>query len=319
MPSLNHIRIFAGISDQEMQAVTPKLQPFSIQTDEILFYHGDKASTLYIIDEGEVSVYANVSGNKNICLSKLRAGSIIGEMSLLSPTTRSATIQADKPTRGWSLSCDAFDLLCRQQSPAALQMLKNVSLLLSERLRAMPLYSSETPPADDLPAWHFTGEATTPDQKYNDFLQRLSFFTDFQPQEITTIMNSMKQWHIPRGELLFEDGAPGHSAYLVLRGAVEESIIKDGQKQQLSIIGPGKTFGLLSLIDNKPRYANYMTRERCILLEMSAESFHKLFNQGDQLAFRFLQAIDLTLSEALRQASQQYRTQIIITDLLSHH
>ena len=318
MHSLSHVRIFAEISAAEMQSITPKLQPFSIEQNEVLFYHGDKASTLYIIEKGEVAVYANASGDKNIRLSTLGKGSLIGEMSLISPSTRSATVKATQKTNGWLLSCDAFDLLCRQKSPAALKMLRNLAALLCERLRAMPFYGAN--PQEPLSkSWFADGTPSTPDPQYNDFLQQLDFFNGFLPNEITTVMSKMKQWFVPRGEMLFEDGAPGNSAFLILRGGVEESIIENGKKHQLSILGPGKIFGLLSLLDNKPRYATCIARERCLLLEMPGESFHELFNLGDDLAFRFLQAVDQTLSEALRRASQKHRTKIIITDLLSPH
>ena len=317
MASLSQLRIFAGISNADMQSIIPKLQPFSIAKDEVLFYHGDKGSTLYIIETGEVDVYANASGDEDILLSTVGSGAVIGEMSLIAPANRSATVKATLPTSGWSLSCDAFDLLCRQQSPGALQILKNLALMLCERLRSMPLYAGSAARSTQ-PAWCFHGEAYTPDPQYNDFLQRLSFFKLFQPAEIATIMSHMKQWSIPRGQVLFEDGAPGKSAYLILRGGIEESVIQSGNKQQLAILGPGKIFGLLSLLDHENRYSTCTARERCLLLEMPGQAFHTLFHKADKVAFRFLQAIVLTLIEALRRASQKYRTQVIITDLLSH-
>src|SRR5207244_2749974 len=69
---------------------------------------GESGDEAYIITSGECEVYKTVAG-KRLTLQVLRAGAVFGEMSLLSATLRSASVEALTPVTVVVVSRDAVD------------------------------------------------------------------------------------------------------------------------------------------------------------------------------------------------------------------
>jgi diguanylate cyclase (GGDEF)-like protein len=72
-------------------------------------------------------------------------------------------------------------------------------------------------------------------------------------------------------QVLFEEGTPGRTMYLVLEGEVE--VFKGGRR--LAVGGPGHYFGEMALIDGKARAAGLRATARTLLLEVGAVQFQQ--------------------------------------------
>ena len=69
---------------------------------------------------------------------------------------------------------------------------------------------------------------------------------------------------LDRGQVLFTEGEPSESFYLVESGRVRViRISDDGAELVLSVIGPGGAIGELSVFDGAPRSASVEAIERC--------------------------------------------------------
>jgi CRP-like cAMP-binding protein len=79
----------------------------SIPPNQVVFHEGDRADKLYIVLKGLVQVSANVESGRTV-LNKLGPGEHFGEVSLLHPTLRSATITTLEPCLFLSLAGDKF-------------------------------------------------------------------------------------------------------------------------------------------------------------------------------------------------------------------
>ncbi len=94
----------------------------------VIFQKGDAGKKMYVILEGKVKV---IDDGKVIAV--LGKGEMFGEMALLSPEKRSATVVAEESSSFFTLTAPAFHQLFTK--PVAIRLLLNIVGTLSERLR----------------------------------------------------------------------------------------------------------------------------------------------------------------------------------------
>ncbi len=109
----------------------------SYQPNTAVFAQGSPANGAYFVASGCVDVVINLPGTeRKLKVQSLTAGSVFGEMALIDPKPRSASIVAQRRSHCYHLSDEAFLRLQRQHSEIALALLGNVALIFAERLRA---------------------------------------------------------------------------------------------------------------------------------------------------------------------------------------
>ncbi len=72
---------------------------------------------------------------RGIRLVTFAAGAIFGELALLDPGPRSATVTADEDLTGFGLSEASFTVLCQKQPDIAIKLLSALGRELSVRIR----------------------------------------------------------------------------------------------------------------------------------------------------------------------------------------
>jgi len=76
-------------------------------------------------------------------------------------------------------------------------------------------------------------------------------------------------------------------------------------EEALAVLGPGESFGEMSLIDDTPRSADARVHERCRLLVITREAFEDLLFVHKDLAYEILWNFVKTLSGRLREANDK--------------
>jgi CRP-like cAMP-binding protein len=71
-----------------------------------------------------------------------------------------------------------------------------------------------------------------------------------------------------RGESVIEEGAAGDSMFVLLRGAANVFVSKNGSKVQVAALGAGDCFGEMSLLTGEPRSATVHTNGDCYVMEI---------------------------------------------------
>src|SRR5262249_11929262 len=84
--------LFAGLTQDALEALVQKLTLITLAQDEVLFHEGDPGDALYVIVEGEVAVSAE--GPPRVEMARLSGGAFIGEVALMTDQPRSATVSA---------------------------------------------------------------------------------------------------------------------------------------------------------------------------------------------------------------------------------
>lgn len=79
-------------------------------------------------------------------------------------------------------------------------------------------------------------------------------FAALDGDDADRLMQSMAPRRLARGDVVFREGDPGDSLYVITAGKVKLArTSSDGRENLLSVLGPGEMFGELSLFDPGPR------------------------------------------------------------------
>ncbi|MEY2631859.1 MAG: hypothetical protein RIR00_513 [Pseudomonadota bacterium] len=108
----------------QLFANNPKL--LRVPAGEVLFREGDDGQVLYVLTEGTANITV-----KGYVVEEMVAGSIVGEMCLVAPGPRSATVQALTDCQFAEIDEKRFHYLVQQTPFFAIQVMK----IMAERLR----------------------------------------------------------------------------------------------------------------------------------------------------------------------------------------
>jgi CRP/FNR family transcriptional regulator, cyclic AMP receptor protein len=125
-PTFKRGGLFAEIEPGDAEALLAVGDPVSFRAGEAIFELGDKGDAMYVILSGEARV--DVGGRFHV----LRTGDFFGEMALLAPGTRLATIRAEGDVRTLRISAKGFREFLFQHPGVALSMMKALVLRLRE-------------------------------------------------------------------------------------------------------------------------------------------------------------------------------------------
>jgi phosphoserine phosphatase RsbU/P len=109
----------------------------------------------------------------------------------------------------------------------------------------------------------------------------------------------------PPQTVLTRQGKVEHTFYVVVRGQVAVTQrLEDGAERLLGFVGPNKTFGEMSLIDDTPRMATCTTLTETTVLEVDEEVFDQVIMNSPAVAYGMLRQI-LESSRAIDRAAIQ--------------
>ncbi len=131
------------------------------------------------------------------------------------------------------------------------------------------------------------------------FLRTLAAFRGFDEQELDELVRSARTWRLDAGATVFAEGATAHSAFVVLRGAVEVTRERGDRRLRLATVGPGRMLGELSLVDGGPRTATCVALEPTVVLELDGDVVGDRLDGRSQGGLALLQAVNRALIAAL--------------------
>ncbi len=122
-------------------------------------------------------------------------------------------------------------------------------------------------------------------------VHRFSCFQSLNVEQIDAFTAQLEEVRLPPGKVLFKQGDPGDSIYLLVSG---QMLIRLGAPAQddrtLATLGPGAILGEMGPLVNTPRTATAITSTECHLWRISTRAFHGALEHGDAWATTFLLA-----------------------------
>lgn len=127
------------------------------------------------------------------------------------------------------------------------------------------------------------------DGSVREILEMSQLFTGMDKDSLAEIETATSKKHAERGEILFYDGDPATSFYVVGSGKVKVfKLSPDGKEQILMIAGPGDTFAEAAIFNDGRYPASAEAIEASELLVVNRERFILLLGKNPKMAFSLI-------------------------------
>lgn len=100
-------------------------------------------------------------------------------------------------------------------------------------------------------------------------LRREPLFGCLSDEQIDGLLRESEVNNFGRGEAVIEEGTNGDSMFVLLRGAAQVSVNKNGSLIRVGVLRQGDCFGEMSLLTGEPRTATVRAENDCEVLEIS--------------------------------------------------
>ncbi|WP_294429603.1 cyclic nucleotide-binding domain-containing protein [uncultured Treponema sp.] len=124
----------------------------------------------------------------------------------------------------------------------------------------------------------------------------------------------------PRGSMVFSEAQNGPDMFIIKAGSIKISKVVDGTEITLAMLKPGDMFGEMALLERKPRSANAIATEDCVLMSINMQNFNQMVSTQAQMVDR----LTTTLSERLWSMQRQLANTLLqanpvaqMTDMLA--
>ena len=126
MTALRNTPFFSGLSAEDLDGILHVGQVVSFGAGEPIVEEGDPGDAMYVILGGQARV--DVGGRFHI----LKPGEFFGEMALIVPGRRMATVRTVEPVETLRIPADDFQAFLLEHPSVSLSMLKAIVLRLRE-------------------------------------------------------------------------------------------------------------------------------------------------------------------------------------------
>ena len=118
--------LFKGLSPTDADQILGAGERGSYPAGTVIFNQGDQGDAMFVISFGEARV--DVGGRFHI----LKPGDFFGEMALLAPGPRMATVKAEADVEAVMIRADAFQSFLLEHPAVAVSMMKQLVIRLRE-------------------------------------------------------------------------------------------------------------------------------------------------------------------------------------------
>jgi CRP/FNR family transcriptional regulator, cyclic AMP receptor protein len=133
---LSNVPLFASCSKRDLRRIAALVDEIDVPEGRVLTRQGEPGWECFVIAEGQAKVTVRGSGT-----ASLRAGDVVGEMSLLDQGPRSATVTANSDMHLLVLTSRSFSALINQVPLVA----RRIMAELAGRLRESEAHRSQAP------------------------------------------------------------------------------------------------------------------------------------------------------------------------------
>jgi sigma-B regulation protein RsbU (phosphoserine phosphatase) len=143
--------------------------------------------------------------------------------------------------------------------------------------------------------------------------RKIPLLSDLPRDELDRLAAGLGVVALEAGQVLFKEGEPGESLYVVLEGRLQILLAMDSpDEKQIALLGPGEFIGEMSLlIPDRARTASARAAEASRLWQMTRADFDALLVRQPQLAYVMVRTLtkrlDATTSAGFRDLQEKNR------------
>jgi len=145
----------------------------------------------------------------------------------------------------------------------------------------------------------------------DETLARSGIFQGVEPDAAEALAKEMETIEARKGEIVFSEGEPGDSLYIVLSGKLKVGRrAGDGRQNLIAVMGPSDMVGELSLFDPGPRTATATAVVDTRLARLRKQALRPWLNNRPEIAEQLLRV----LARRLRRTNNNL-ADLIFTDV----
>ncbi|MGC5582777.1 Crp/Fnr family transcriptional regulator [Ornithinimicrobium sp. W1679] len=142
-------------------------------------------------------------------------------------------------------------------------------------------------------------------------VMKAPLFSALDDEAARRLADSMTPHQLARGEVVFHEGDPGDSLYVVISGKVKLSRTSgDGRESLLQVLGPGEMFGELSLFDPGPRLSTAYVVSTADFISLGNDALRLFLADHPEVAMQMLAG----LAHRLRRTNEGI-SDLVFTDV----
>jgi CRP-like cAMP-binding protein len=131
-----------------------------------------------------------------------------------------------------------------------------------------------------------------------EYLSNIQVFRDLAPQELAALDRQITMSTCRAGKLFYMPEETGEVLFLLKKGRVQlYRLASSGKKIVVATLGPGAVFGEMSLVGQGMHNTFAEALDDCLLCVMSRADVERLLREKPDVAFRFVEAMGLRLTE----------------------
>jgi CPA1 family monovalent cation:H+ antiporter len=115
---------------------------------------------------------------------------------------------------------------------------------------------------------------TTPEE----LLRTVPFLRDLQPEDFSVLAARLRTQTVPAGSVIFRQGDPGDTLYIIARGVVRISRRDGNEWRELATLMAGNFFGEAALLEHRPRNATVTAMTPCSLYKLRSKDLEVLID-----------------------------------------
>ena len=122
-----------------------------------------------------------------------------------------------------------------------------------------------------------------------EFLRKIPLFSEMKESDLATLCLIVQEVDLPAGEVLFEEGSDGDTAYIIESGEVDIIKTSDNREILLAKRGPGEVFGEMAMLLNQARSAKVRARADTKLIGITSHDLRNLLQMSPTAASSMLE------------------------------
>jgi CRP/FNR family cyclic AMP-dependent transcriptional regulator len=135
--ALAAIPVLAGITPAAQTLLAQEGAVHDFEPGIWIVREGDKGHSFFILVEGEVEVVKNADSPHAVTLATLRRGTFFGEMCVVDPVPRAASVLALAPVKAIEIKASTLHHLYKQMPDQYAIVLLNLARDMARRLRTL--------------------------------------------------------------------------------------------------------------------------------------------------------------------------------------
>lgn len=260
--------LFKNVSEDDISRLASAAEQISCKVGQIIFREGDSAEEMYLVIDGALQVVAQTGQQISNFVARIGRGSIVGEISLVSGTARTATVEVVQDAILMKLPKESVLKLVNSTPDLVVQ----ITNLARQRLHRRQLL-------EILP----------------------SFFSNLNEEVLAEIENKLTWVHLNKGDMLFRQGDSSDDIYFLISGRL--SVLLEGnnaQPKKLGEIWHGEIVGEMAFFTGEDRSASVGGIQKCILVKLNRSTLEALIEKHPKI----MMAITSRLVKRLKQRNE---------------